>query len=323
MKYTPLTTLLFSTLVLLTLLSLIVGEIPFQTAWTQKEVFWMALQHLRLPRTLLAIFAGAGLGLTGAALQGFLRNPLADPGLIGVSSGASFSAVLAISLGVSLSYIPFLGIVGAALTTFFLYQTVSQKQDVLRLILVGLALNSFLSAMTALTLNFSNNPYKSLEIMFWLLGSFSHQPLDKVLWVLPPLLVGLSIVYHNRHVLDTLSLGEDFSMNMGYALNTVQKRLIIGTALIIGPIVSMGGIVGFVGLITPHILRQVLKVKPSDLLIPSGIGGAALCLLADIGIRLSSVGSEIKIGVVTSFLGAPFFLYLLLKKDTMSYDSNR
>lgn len=304
----------------LMLTSLFVGNIPWQSLWVQTDIFWFALAHLRLPRTLLAVLAGAGLGVTGAALQGFLRNPLADPGLIGVSSGASLSAVLALSLGFSLATIPFLGIMGAIVTTLFLHQAVSKNKDTLRLILVGLALNSFLSALTALVLNFSKNPYKSLEIMFWLLGSFSDQPLDKVLWAVLPVVIGFWIIYRDRHVLDTLSFGEDFSHNMGHAITTVQKKLIIGIALIVGPIVSLGGIVGFVGLITPHILRQILKVKPSDLLIPSALSGAVLCLLADIGVRFLSIGSEIKIGVVTSFLGAPFFLYLLLKKGKTKHD---
>ncbi|UNM05638.1 MAG: iron ABC transporter permease [Holosporaceae bacterium] len=235
----------------LMLTSLFVGNIPWQSLWVQTDIFWFALAHLRLPRTLLAVLAGAGLGVTGAALQGFLRNPLADPGLIGVSSGASLSAVLALSLGFSLATIPFLGIMGAIVTTLFLHQAVSKNKDTLRLILVGLALNSFLSALTALVLNFSKNPYKSLEIMFWLLGSFSDQPLDKVLWAVLPVVIGFWIIYRDRHVLDTLSFGEDFSHNMGHAITTVQKKLIIGIALIVGPIVSLGGIVGFVGLITP------------------------------------------------------------------------
>ena len=324
MRINKLTPFLLMLLFLLAFGSLVTGDLPLSTILKDKSTLLIAVEYLRLPRTLLAILTGLGLGFTGAALQGLLRNPLADPGLIGVSSGASFAAVLAVSFSVSISFIPFFGMLGAALSTLFLYYTTLHRKGILMLILVGLTMNSLLGAFTALTLNFSKNPYKSLEIIFWLFGAFDTQPLSMILLILPLLLIGFFLIYKSRKVLDVLSLGKDFCENMGYELPATQKKVIVGTALIVGPLVALGGIVGFVGLITPHILRHILKVKPSDLLLPSALLGSILCLLADISIRIIPVGSEIKIGVITSFLGAPFFLYLILtkKKAFEDYDTN-
>ena len=303
------------------ILSLSIGDAPLSLLLKDHDLLWTVIKTLRLPRTLLAIMTGATLGLTGAALQGFLRNPLADSGIMGISSAASFGAVFALALGCSSFLIPLFGILGAILVTTLLYRVLSKKPNIVTLVLIGLALNSFLSSLTALTLNFSKNPYKSLEIMFWLLGSFSRQPLENILFALPPVIVGGFLIWSRRYTLDALSLGEDMALSMGHSIKRGYQILIIGTALCIGPLVALGGIVGFVGLITPHILRQFIKANPSNLLLPSALGGAFLCLVADISVRLFSTGTEIKIGVITSLLGAPFFLYLILKKQSVAHDS--
>lgn len=301
--------------------SLLSGPLSLPHLFQDRDFFWMVLETLRLPRTLLAILTGGLLGLSGAVLQGYLRNPLADAGIMGISSAASFGAVLSLSLGASSFLIPFYGLLGALLLMGILSLIVSKKPGVLTLILTGLAFNSLFSALTALTLNLSKNPYKNLEIMFWLLGSFNHQHLESILWTLPLLAAGVSLLYFQRPALNALTLGEDMAFTLGYSLRRTTPLIIIGTALCIGPLTALGGTIGFVGLIVPHILRHFMPLKPSDLLLPSALGGAALCLWADIMIRFLPTHTDLKIGVVTSLLGAPFFLFLVLKKQGYSHDS--
>lgn len=308
--------------IILVVVSLCVGALPLVHLLKNTSLFWLVMEHLRLPRTLMALIVGGGLGFTGAFLQGFLRNPLADPSIVGISSGASFGAVLGMALGFPHTIIITMGTLGASLCTVFLHQTVSRYKDLLTFILVGLTLNSFLGALTALVLNFSTNPYKSLEMLFWLFGSVSHQSLFQVLGLLIPCTIGGMILWKQRHILDALSFGEIMAKNMGHNMDHAQKKMILGTALVVGPLVALGGIVGFIGLITPHMLREILKAKPSQLLLPSALAGALLCLLADISVRVLSTGNELKIGVLTSFLGAPFFLYLVLKKGLNHADKN-
>ena len=301
--------------------SLLIGPLSIGQLFQDKDFCWMVLETLRLPRTLLALLTGGLLGLTGAVLQGHLRNPLADAGIMGISSAASFGAVFALSCGASAFLIPICGMMGALILMLTLSFIALKKPDVLTLILTGLAFNSLFSALTALTLNLSKNPYKNLEIMFWLLGSFTHQPLEAILFTLPFLMLGATILWYQRPALNALSLGEEMAFILGYSLKRTTPLIIIGTALCVGPLTALGGTIGFVGLIVPHILRHFTAFKPGALLLPSALGGASLCLWADIIIRLLPTQTEIKIGVITSLLGAPFFLFLVLKKQGHAHDS--
>lgn len=321
MRRNILTIILSLTAATLALFSLGVGQLSWTTLLKDPKLTWIVLETLRLPRTLLALLTGGMLGLTGAILQGYFKNPLADAGLIGVSSAASFGVVFALSCGISALLSPIFGTF-AALSLMTLFYCLSlKKTDTLNLVLIGLAFNSLFSALTSLTLNLSSNPYKNLELLFWLLGSFSNQSLEHILFALPFLVMGTLLLWKQRHAIDALSLGEDMAQTLGYSLRKTTQTIIVGIALCVGPLTALGGTVGFVGLIVPHILRSFIVPTPSALLVPSAIGGAILCLLADILTRLLPTSSEIKIGVITSLLGAPFFLFLLLNRQRVSHDS--
>lgn len=321
MTHTKLNGALGGVLVLLLGISLSVGDMPFSLLYTDPQLGWAVLETTRLPRTLLATLTGGCLGLTGATLQGFFRNPLADAGVIGIASAASFGSVLAITLGVSTLFVPLWGLLGAALLLALLYYVLSKHPCMLTLILMGLGFNSLLMALTSLTLNLSDNPYKNLEIMFWLMGSFSHQTLDAIFWSIPFLSMGFFILWRYRLALNALSLGEDMAISLGYSMKKLISMIIIGTALCVGPLTALGGSIGFVGLIVPHLIRPYVAHKPSVLVLPSALGGSVLCLMADILIRCLPTQTELKIGVITALLGAPFFLYFAFTHKEKSHDS--
>lgn len=274
------------------------------------------LYEIRLPRTLLGLLVGGTLGLCGAALQGLLRNPLAEPGLLGASSGAAFGAVLVFYFGVSgtLSLaLPLGAVTGAVATLAVLYALAGRRADFLGLILAGVAINAFSAALTSLALNFAPSPYAALEILFWMLGSLADRSLAHVWLALPLMLPGWCLIAAAARGLDALTLGEDTAQSLGFSPRHTQWLVIGGTALAVGAAVAVTGVVGFVGLVVPHMLRPRVGHRPSRLLLPSFVGGALLTLCADIAIRLMPPGPELKLGVVTALLGAPFFLHLLMR----------
>jgi iron complex transport system permease protein len=282
----------------------------------------LVLLEIRLPRALLGLLVGMSLGLAGAAMQGLLRNPLAEPGVVGVSGCAAFGAVLAFYTGLSVTVplaLPLGGIAGALLAVALLALLTGRQASTLTLILAGVALNSLAGALTALALNLAPNPYAALEIIFWLMGSLADRSLDHVLLVLPLMLVGWGLLLHTAQALDGLTLGEDTARSLGVRLGRLQLQLVVGTALAVGSAVAVTGTIGFVGLVVPHLLRPLVGYQPSRLLLTSALGGAALTLAADIAVRLFVVGPELKLGVVTALLGAPFFLALLhrLRRETL------
>ncbi len=276
----------------------------------------LILLQLRLPRALLATLVGASLGLAGAALQGLLRNPLAEPGVIGVSTCAALGAVLVFYTGWSSAFalaLPLGGLAGAALSVALLYALAGQSASTLTLILAGVALNSFAGALTALALNLAPSPYAAYEIMFWLLGSVADRSLEHVALCTPFMLAGWALILTTGRALDALTLGEDVARSLGFDLRRVRLRLIIGVAACVGAGVAFTGAIGFVGLVVPHLLRRFVGGVPSRLLALSALGGAALTLAADLVVRLIAVGVELKLGVVTALLGAPFLGWLVLR----------
>ncbi|MGH8529853.1 MAG: FecCD family ABC transporter permease [Nevskiales bacterium] len=280
----------------------------------QAETLRLILIEIRLPRALLGLLLGAALGLSGAALQGFLRNPLADAGLIGISATASFGAVLALYTGLYASFalaLPLGGLLGAGLGVLLIYLLAGHDSSMLTLILTGVAINSFAGALTALVLNFAPNPYAILEIVFWLLGSLADRSLDHFWLALPFVLAGTALLFSSARALDALSLGEDSAASLGFRLATVRWQVIGGTALAVGAAVAVSGAIGFVGLVVPHLLRPWVGQRPGALLAASALAGAALLLAADIAVRLLPTELELKLGVVTALIGGPFFLHLL------------
>lgn len=301
------------------LASLFIGKINIFSLYLnpeKKEIAFIILNELRLPRTLLALLVGGSLGLSGAVLQGFLRNPLAESGIVGISSGAALGAVLCISSGLGLYFpylIPISGMVGSILTASILYFVLKKYFNIYTVILVGIAINSLTSSITSVVLNVSKNPYSALEIIFWLLGSIEGRDMDHVKLCLPFILLGWGVLWYTRHGLDALSLGEETAQSMGYSTKALYQKIIIGVALCVGAAVSISGVIGFVGLIVPHMLRLWVGQKPSNLLIPSMLGGGIIVLIADILTRLPLWHTELKLGVVTALIGAPFFIHLIFK----------
>ncbi|MCZ6471534.1 MAG: iron ABC transporter permease [Gammaproteobacteria bacterium] len=280
----------------------------------------LILFEIRLPRALLALFVGATLGLCGAALQGLLRNPLAEPGIIGVSNCAALGAVVVFYYGLSQAAwfaLPLGGLVGALLSVIILFMLVGKSRSILTLILAGVAINAIGGALIALVLNFAPSPYAMQEILFWLLGSVANRSMHDLLIALPFMAVGWVMVLSSGRFLNALTLGEETAHSMGFEVNRNRWILVLGVAASVGAAVSVAGNIGFIGLVVPHLIRPLVGYEPRRLLISSALGGAILLLVADIVVQLLSSGAEIKLGVLTSLVGGPFFLFLILKSRNM------
>ena len=273
--------------------------------------------ELRLPRALLGLLIGAMLGVGGAAMQGYLRNPLADPGILGVSSAAALGAVIAIywrltELGPAT--LPLLAIAGALIALLPLAWLSRRGESTLSLILAGIAVATLAGAGISLALNLAPNPFAAMEITTWLLGSLEDRAFADVWIALPCVAIGLALLLWDARALDALSLGDDAARSLGVDLARVRLRLMLGIAIGVGGAVAVSGTIGFVGLIVPHLVRPLTDRRPSAVLLPAGLGGAALLTLADIGTRLVPTATPLKLGVVTAFLGVPVFVYHLLRE---------
>ncbi len=275
------------------------------------------LFDLRLPRTLLGLAVGAMLGLSGAALQGYLRNPLAEPSVLGTSTAAALGAVGAIYFGLALVHpliLPAMAVLAALVSLALLFLLAGRSESPLTLILAGIALMTLASAGISLSLNLSPNPFAAMEIMTWLLGSLENRSFDHVRVALPCIAIGAAMLLWRGRALDALTLGEDGAQALGVGLRATRLRLLLGTAIGVGGAVAVSGAIGFVGLIVPHLVRPLTDRSPSAILLPSAIGGAALLTLADLAVRLIDTKAELKLGVVTAFLGVPVFLVHLMRE---------
>ncbi len=274
------------------------------------------IQEIRLPRTLLSIMIGAALGLSGAALQGYLRNPLAEPGIIGVSGCAALGAVIVFYSGltsiISIA-LPLGGMAGAAISVLLLGLLAGYKSSVMTIILAGVAITSLAGSLTSLVLSLAPNPFATFEIFFWLLGSLADRSFEHVKLIIFPLVIGIGLLLTTGRALDALTLGEDVASSLGFNLQRIKWTIVIGISLAVGVAVSVSGIIGFVGLVVPHLLRPIADFRPGILLPLSMLGGINLTLAADIIVRVISQGPELKLGVVTALIGSPFFLYLVIK----------
>jgi iron complex transport system permease protein len=283
----------------------------------RSDVQQVIVQEIRLPRTVLGLAIGAILGLSGAALQGLLRNPLASPSLFGAPQSAAFGAVLVIALGLAdvRSYaLPVAAIVAAFASVFVLLAIAGRNAGLLILILAGLAISSLAGAATALVMNLSHNPFLVLEIAFWLLGSLEDRSFRHVMLALPFIVAGAVILWSQRNAFRALSLGEEAAQSLGVDVGRLRLSVILGTALGVGGAVAVSGTIGFIGLVAPHLMRPLIGHDPTRLLVPSALTGAALLLAADIAVRIIPSTSDIKVGVLTSIIGVPFFLYLILRE---------
>ncbi|MEW8013395.1 MAG: iron ABC transporter permease [Candidatus Sedimenticola endophacoides] len=318
-----LVTLLSTALATLFLLSLVTGANPLplwralhESLADTPTVLSLILTEVRLPRSLIALVAGASLGLGGALLQGLLRNPLASPGLIGSASGASLGAVSVLYFGLGAGFwaaLPLGGMSGALLAMLLVYLLAGRDASIVTLILAGVAINATMLALISLLLNLASSPYAVQEMVLWMLGSVANHGMDAFWIMLPGTLLGWLLALGSGRALDALTLGEETARSMGVDLVRLRWRLFLAVALTVGSAVSITGSIGFVGLVVPHLLRPLVGYMPGRLLPVSALGGGLMLLLADMAVRLLPAGTEIKVGVITSLVGAPFFLYLILK----------
>ena len=275
-------------------------------------IFW----EIRVPRAVLGALVGAALGLSGAALQGYLRNPLAEPSLVGVSGGAALGAVLAIHLGLSQALalaLPVGGLAGAALAMLAVVALAGASGGPITLILAGLAVSGIATALISLALNLSQNPFASVEMVFWMMGSLADRSLTQVYLAAPLMLAGMAVLLALGRALDALTLGEDAAASLGIGLSRTRAMIVAGAALSVGAATAVTGIIGFVGLLVPHVLRPFAGHRPGLLLPASMLGGATFLLVADTALRLVQPWAELRIGVLTALIGAPFFVWLVLK----------
>ncbi len=282
----------------------------------QPSLHQTVVWEIRLPRVILAVLVGATLGLAGAAMQGFLRNPLAEPGILGVSSGAALGAVVVLYFGLSAVawyWLPGAAITGALIALVFVYLLAGINGSVLSLILAGVAINAIAGALIAVALNFAPSLFAMQEIVFWLMGSLANRNINHVYIAAPFIVVGWILLLSRYRFLNALSLGEETAHSLGFYPARERNYLLLGLALCVGAAVAVSGSIGFIGLVVPHLMRPLVGYKPGRLLVASALGGALLLLGADILVRQLDVARELKLGVVTSLLGGPFFLMLILK----------
>ncbi len=319
--------ILVTLVVLLSLISLCLGEqwsslhdtliLPF----TQPDsVNAVITREIRLPRTLIAIVAGVSLGISGAAMQGLLQNPLASPGLVGSASGAAIGAVVALYFFSGVWHpqsVPLAGMLGALLTTGMVYLLAGRDSTVSTLILAGVAINALAAAGLSLLLNLAPSPFAVRELVLWTLGDIADRSLRDVWIMLPCTLLGWAMLAGTGRSLDALTLGERTARSMGINMRRLSWRLFIAVSLCVGAAVATTGMIGFIGLVIPHLLRPFAQYQPSRLLPLAALGGAVMLLAADIGVRLialyTAVPVPLKVGVLTALVGAPFFLVLILK----------
>ena len=320
--------LLIPILVALTLFaalgSLTLGAVPLSPARIfavltggGDEVARAILIDLRLPRMMLGLIVGAMLGLSGAALQGYLRNPLAEPSVLGASNAAALGAVCALYFGLAQLHpiiLPTLAIATSLIAIAALFLLAGPSESPLTLILAGIAVATLAGAGIALSLNLSPNPFAAMEIMSWLMGSLENRSYAHVWIALPCVAIGAALLVADGRSLDALTLGEEGAQALGVDLRTARLRMMLGVAIGVGGAVAVSGAIGFVGLIVPHLVRPLTDRSPSAILIPSLLGGAALLTLADIGVRLIPTSNELKLGVLTALLGVPVFLVHLMRE---------
>lgn len=306
--------LLFAALLVILLpLSLLAGRVwldPFTDPRAS-----LILMELRLPRALLAIVIGAGLGAAGAAMQGYLRNPLADPGLFGIAPMAALGAVASLWLGVSASQwtLPVMALAGAALGMALLAIIAGRTGGIALFTLAGLMIASLAGALTALAITLAPSAFAMSEIVMWLNGALTDRSWRDVYLAAPLVLAGIALLGIKARSLDALTLGEVAARSMGARADLLLALLVGGVGLTVGASVAVAGIIGFVGLIVPHLVRPLTDRLPSSLILPSALAGACLVLAADSVVRILPLVTELRLGIALSLLGAPFFLWLLLR----------
>ncbi len=308
--------LLFVSLVLAIILSLAAGKVWVDpSAWWGDDLGALIIMELRLPRTVLGAAIGAALGMAGATMQGYLRNPLADPGVFGVSSSAALGAVSSLYFGYAAAawLLPAFAMAGAGIGMGLLALLAGRSGSLILFTLAGVILSSLAGSLTSLLISLAPTPFATTEIITWLMGALTDRSWDDVKLAVPIIAVGMLFLLATGRSLDALTLGEDAARSMGVNVLRLQWLAIIGVGLTVGASVAAAGIIGFVGLVVPHLVRPFAGHRPSAVLLPSALAGALLLVLADSLVRILPIVSELRLGIAMALIGAPFFMALLFK----------
>ena len=277
----------------------------------------LVVWQIRLPRALAAFVVGAALGISGAALQGLLRNPLAEPGVMGISATASLGATFALYYGLTALSpwsVPIGAIVGALAATFLVAVMAMRVQSIVTLILIGVGLSSFSGALMSLLLNFAPNPFSLSDMINWMLGSVANRSFPDMAMAAPFMIAGFVILILSRRGLSALTLGEEAAAGVGVNLKTQRLAVVLGAGLATGASVSIAGAIGFVGIVAPHLVRPLTGHDPARSLVPATLLAGLILVLADIGVRLLPTDGELKLGVVAALVGAPVFAWIAAKR---------
>ena len=277
----------------------------------------IVLWEIRLPRTMAAYAVGAALGLSGAALQGLLRNPLAEPGVLGVSASASLFATFTLYFGfsaISSLVLPLAAIAGALVATSFLAVVALRVNSVIALILIGVGISSFSGALMTLLMNLAPNPFSLSDMINWMMGTVANRSFEDILFAAPFLILGAVLILSSGRDLSAFTLGEEAASGIGVSLTTVRMKIVFGTGFCTGAAVAIAGAVGFVGIVAPHLVRPHVDHEPSATLLPSALLGGIILVAADIFIRVAPTAAELKLGVVAALLGAPIFVWIAAQR---------
>lgn len=303
-------------LVMVMILSLAAGKVWVPpTAWLGDDLSALIIMELRFPRTVLGAAIGAALGMAGATMQGYLRNPLADPGVFGVSASSALGAVSSLYFGYAMTawLLPAFALAGAGIGMGLLALLAGRSGSLILFTLAGVILSSLAGSLTSLMISLAPTPFATTEIVTWLMGALTDRSWDDVKLAVPIIAAGMMFLIATGRSLDALTLGEDAARSMGINVLRLQWFAVLGVGLTVGASVAAAGIIGFVGLIVPHLVRPFAGHRPSAVLLPSALAGALLVVGADSAVRILPSVSELRLGIAMSLLGAPFFMALLFK----------
>lgn len=320
MRNLPLLLGLVAASLLTVIAALFIGSTPLGFTRTMLALFGsgalgdqIVIWEIRFPRALCAFLVGAALGVSGAALQGLLRNPLAEPGVLGVSATAALFATVTLYFGFSaLSgfILPLAAVFGAMIATSMLSLVAMRVSSVVTLILIGVGISSFAGALMALMMNFAPNPFSLADMINWMMGTVANRSFTDILLAAPFLAIGSTILLVSGKDLSAFTLGEEAAAGIGVNLQRVRLSIVIGSGICTGAAVSIAGAVGFVGIVAPHLVRPHVQHEPAATLVPSALLGGVMLVLADIFIRIVPTNTELKLGVVAALLGAPVFVWI-------------
>jgi iron complex transport system permease protein len=318
-------------LCLLLLLCFVMSLVSGPTAFTSNQ--WVSLlsgapdaalstvlMDIRGPRAVAAALAGLALGASGAAMQGLMRNPLAEPGVMGVSASAALAATSCIYLGVatlSPLLIPIASLAGALAATSLVAAASVRLQGIASLILIGVAISAIAGALMALLVNLAPNPFSLSDLINWTAGSVANRDWDEVAFSAPFVLGGVALLAYGRRSLSALALGDETAHGMGVDLNRTRLLVIIGTGVATGGAVAIAGMIGFVGLIAPHMVRKAVNHDAGQTILPSALVGACLLLVSDVAVRLFPWGNELHLGTLAALIGAPLFAIIAMRMGSV------